>query len=257
MTRRIGPGTGFSGPLIGTPPRDPTGRADKLMKRVTILLAICLATVLMVLAAAGCKEDSKPRITRMNVSPACGVVPVEVIATAYVSGGDESGDPLGGNNNLEMAWNFGDGGTGGTSVAYHTYNVAGEYNVVVTATDPAGETASATVPVTVLPDSLVLDISPTFPGGTLTTADTVEFDVVATSCDVNSPAVQGDAVKLTFRWDMNDPTNRVTSNPTPAFRFATAGEYDVELTVTYAAWAVTRRETVHLIVTAPPGGAQD
>jgi PKD repeat protein len=223
------------------------------MKRVTIPLAICLASALLAFMAAGCKEDSKPRITRMNVSPSCGVVPVEVIATAYVSGGDESGDPLGGNNNLEMTWNFGDGGAGATSVAYHTYTVPGEYNVVVTAVDPAGESTSATVPVTVLPDSLVLEVSTNFPGGTLTTADTVEFAVAVTSCDVNYPAVEGDAVKLAFRWEMNDPTNRVTTNPTPVFQFATPGVYDVELTVTYPAWAVTRHEFIQLTVIAPGG----
>jgi hypothetical protein len=225
------------------------------MKRVSIRLAICLASVLLALLGAGCKENSKPRITRINVSPACGVVPVEVVATAYASGGDESGDPLGGNNNLEMNWAFGDGGNGSTSVAYHTFNQAGTYNVVVTAVDPAGETASATVPVTVLPDSLVVEPSTNFPSGTVTTSDIVHFAAAVTTCDVDFPGVPGDAVKLTFRWQMNDATHQVYTGSNPSFRFVTAGEYDVNLTVTYAAWAVTRHSTIHLTVTAPPTGA--
>jgi PKD repeat protein len=226
------------------------------MKRVPILLATCIATVLLAFLATGCKEDSKPHITRLNISPACGVVPVEVLATAYASGGDESGDPLGGGNNLEMAWVFGDGGTGSTSIAYHTYTVPGEYNVMVTATDPGGETASAMVPVTVLADSLILDVSTNFPGGTVTTADVVKFEVAAASCDVDYPAVSGDSVKLTFLWDMNDSLSdsldQKFTGASPAFRFTKVGEYDVELMVTYPAWAVTRADSIHLTVTSAP-----
>jgi PKD repeat protein len=222
------------------------------MKRVPILLAICIAIGLLAVLATGCKEDTKPRITRLNVSPACGVAPVEVVATAYASGGDESGDPLGGGNSLEMAWAFGDGGTGGTSIAYHTYNVPGEYNVTVTATDPGGETTSAMVPVTVLADSLTLAIGTNFPGGTVTTADVVKFEVAVASCDVNFPIISGDSVKLAFLWEINDATHQKFTGATPAFRFATVGEYDVDLTVTYPAWAVTRKGSIHLTVTSAP-----
>jgi len=222
------------------------------MKRVPILLAICIAIGLLAVLATGCKEDTKPRITRLNVSPACGVAPVEVVATAYASGGDESGDPLGGGNNLEMTWAFGDGGTGSTSVAYHTYDLPGEYNVVVTARDPGGETTSATAPLTVLADSLTLELGTNFPGGTATTADVVKFEVAVASCDVNFPAVSGDSVKLTFLWEMNDSLNQKFTGATPAFRFSRAGEYEVELTVTYAAWAVTRKSSIHLTVTSAP-----
>jgi hypothetical protein len=220
------------------------------MKRVSKLLSICLATLALAFLATGCKEDNKPRITRMNVSPACGVAPVEVIATAYASGGDETGDPLGGNNGLDMNWNYGDGGTGSTSVSYHTYNTPGEYTVIVTATDPGGESASASVPVTVLADSLVVVASTNFPDGTVTTDDIVEFDASVVSCDVDFPAVAGDAVKLAFRWEMNDATNRVFTGSSPDFKFVTAGEYDVELSVTYPAWAVTRHQTIHLSVSS-------
>lgn len=231
------------------------------MKRVLTFTAICLAALSLVLLAAGCKEDSKPRITRMNVTPACGIAPMPVVATAYVSGGDESGDPLGANNNLEMAWQFGDGGTGGTSLAYHTYTEPGQYDVIVTATDPSGESAAATMPIVVLPDSLVVEVSTNFPSGSVTTSDVVRFDAVVQTCDVDYPAVPGDAVKLAFRWEMNDAANRVftdaqpgrqeTPDGDPGVLFAVPGEYDVEMTVTYPAWAVTRHATIHLTVTAP------
>lgn len=231
------------------------------MKRVPILLAICLGAAVLAVGPGGCNDTSKPRITRINVSPACGVAPVEVSATAYASGGDETGDPLGGNNNLDMSWNFGDGGTGATSVAYHTYRVPGEYNVIVTATDPKGETTSASVPVTVLPDSLVISVSTNFPDNNPTTADVVRFDATAYTCGVDYPTVPGDAVKLAFRWEMNDPAHRVFTAAQPGFqrtpegdngfRFTTPGEYDVRVRITYPAWAVTRHTSVHLTVTAP------
>jgi PKD repeat protein len=228
------------------------------MKRVLTVTAICLAVLSLALLAAGCKEDSKPRITRMKVTPACGVAPVSVVATAYASGGDESGSPLGGNNNLEMAWQFGDGGTGATSVAYHTYTAAGEYDVLVTATDPAGETASASVPIVVLPDSLVVEVATNFPGNDPTTDDVVRFDATVYTCGVDYPTVPGDAVKLAFRWRMNDTAGRVfteaqpgrqtTPEGDPGVRFTEPGVYDVELTVTYPAWAVTRHRTIQLTV---------
>jgi len=228
------------------------------MKRVLTVTAISLAVLSLALLAAGCKEDSKPRITRMNVTPACGVVPVTVVATAYASGGDESGSPLGGNNNLEMAWQFGEGGTGATSVAYHTYTVAGEYDVLVTATDPAGETASATFPIVVLPDSLVVEVATNFPGNNPTTDDVVRFDATVYTCGVDYPTVPGDAVKLAFRWRMNDTAGRVftearpgrqtTPEGDPGVRFTEPGVYDVEVSVTYPAWAVTRHRTIQLTV---------
>ncbi|MBM4129860.1 PKD domain-containing protein [bacterium] len=231
------------------------------IKRVLTLTAICLAALSLVFLAAGCKEDSKPRITRLNVTPACGVVPVSVIATAYASGGDESGAPLGGNNNLDMTWLFGDGGTGRTSVTYHTYTVPGEYDVVVTAADPAGQTASATVPVVVLADSLLVAVTTNFPGNNPTTADVVRFDATVVSCALDYPTVLGDAVKLAFRWEMNDGSGRVfteaqpgrqtTPEGDPGVRFTAPGVYDVELTVTYPAWAVTRHRTIRLTVSDP------
>lgn len=225
------------------------------MKRVSIPLAISLAAILLAVLATGCKQDTKPRITRIYVTPACGVAPVEVMAAAYASGGDESGDPLGGNNNLEMAWQFGDGATGSTSVAYHTYTAAGTYNVVATVTDPAGETASAAVPMLVLADSLVVNVTTNFPGGAATTADTVRFDLTALSCDLDFPTVPGDSVKVALRWEMNDPGNHVFNGTSPDFRFTEAGSYTVDLTATYPAWAVTRRFQIPLTISAP-GGAR-
>ena len=94
------------------------------MKRAFLLLVMAL---LLLAVATGCNDDeSKPAFTRLRVSPDCGVIPLDVEGYAVLSGGDESGDPMGGNNSLEIDWDFGDGGTGSTTIAYHRYTEANE-----------------------------------------------------------------------------------------------------------------------------------
>ena len=112
------------------------------MKRACMLLVPAL---LLFAGATGCQEDdeSLPTFTRLRVTPDCGVAPLNVEGYAVLSGGDESGDPLGGNNNLEIKWSFGDGGTGSSTLAYHTYRIPKEYLVTVKGTDPQGNTTTA------------------------------------------------------------------------------------------------------------------
>jgi len=225
------------------------------MKRACMLLF----PALMILAVvAGCLDDdneSKPTFTRVRVTPECGVVPMSVEGYAILSGGNESGDPLGANNNLEVKWTFEEGGTGNTSIAYHTYQVPGDYNVIVVGKDPDGNTTTSTFPVTVLPDSLVMEAGSNFPDGACTCLDTVRFNMLAESCDVDYPVVLGDSVKLQFTWDMGDMggvDNTTYNVVAPEFRFRTPGVYDVEVAVFYPAWAVERRQTLTFNVAAAP-----
>lgn len=219
------------------------------MKRACLLL---LPALLLALAVVGCDDESLPTFTRLTITPTCGVVPMEIQGYAIVSGGDESGDPMGGNNLLEVTWNFGDGGTGRTTRDYHTYTVPGEYNVVVTAKDASGNTASTSQMVTVLADSLILEASSSATEGQATTADIIEFGFMAESCDIDYPAVLGDSVKVEILWEMNDPGNHTYTLAEPMFRFDVAGDYTVDLTVTYPAWAVTRKASLDLTVTDAP-----
>ncbi len=59
------------------------------------------------------------------------------------SSSDPDGDPL------SYKWGFGDGGTGSGAQAAHTFAAAGSYQATVTATDPTGLHAGASVPATV------------------------------------------------------------------------------------------------------------
>ncbi|MGD9546966.1 MAG: PKD domain-containing protein [Candidatus Krumholzibacteriia bacterium] len=248
------------------------------MKRACLILLP--AAVLACAGLTGCNDESKPAFTRINVTPGCGVVPLLVEGYAVVSGGDESGSPTGGNNNLDITWSFGDGHTANTSIAYNRYTDPGDYLVTVRAEDPSGNTTTITYPVRALADSLVIEGYSNFPDGIVTTADTVRFDCLAASCDIDpdsyvpdDPATAideemfGDYVKLTFEWDMDygfldvgDPFNPdddewfqyVYRTKNPVFSFPEAGEYDVVLAMTYPAWAVTRWDTLHFVVSEAP-----
>jgi hypothetical protein len=222
------------------------------MKRACMLLVPAL---LLLALAAGCQDDDKslPRFTRLRVSPACGVAPMAVEGYAIISGGNETGDPMGSNNNLAISWNFGDGGTGSSTIAYHTFNTDTDttYTVTVTGRDPDGNTATASVPVTVYTDSLVIQAGSDFPDGNVTTDQIIHFNIAAETCDIDFPTVLGDSVKMVFKWEMGDAENHEYKIPAPEFRYDIPGQYEVNVSVFYPAWAVLREQTLTFNVTTP------
>lgn len=214
---------------------------------------LLVPALLLLAVATGCNDESKPAFTRLRVSPSCGVIPMDVEGYAVVSGGNETGDPLGGNNSLEIDWDFGDGGTGSSTIAYHTYYLAGDHTVTVVGRDPDGNTATTSVVVTALSDSLIVLAGSDFPDGNPTTADTVRFEMKeVTSCDVDFPAVLGDSVKLEFSWEMVGAADTTYFNVVaPEFQFPSAGAYEVSVSVFYPAWAVVRQQIMNFNVTDP------
>jgi PKD repeat protein len=58
------------------------------------------------------------------------------------------------NGPVTYSWDFGDGGTADTAVASHTFTTAGTYTVKVTATDGAGNAASESEQIEVIPTSV-------------------------------------------------------------------------------------------------------
>jgi PKD repeat protein len=211
-------------------------------------LLLLPAILLIALATVGCNDESKPYFTRVRVTPACGVVPLQVESFAAVSGGNETGPPLGGTNNLEISWTFGDGGTGKTAVAYHRYLDPGTYQVTVTAKDPDGNASSTSVPVLVLADSLQITASSNFPDGNVPLGQRILFETSGLGCNVDYPTVPGDSVKLVYRWTMGNAANTVYQGPRPRHTYATAGTYIVNLAVTDPMLAVTRRATMEFVV---------
>jgi len=218
---------------------------------------LLVPALLLLALAAGCEDDDKslPLFTRLRVSPTCGVAPMEVEGYAILSGGNESGDPMGANNNLEISWSFGDGGTGTSTIAYHTYAQPATYTdtvytVTVTGRDPDGNTTTASVSVAVFPDSLLIEAGSDFPEGNVTTDQIIHFEIIkARSCDIDFPTVLGDSVKMVFNWEMNDSTSFKTV--APEFQYDTPGQYEVNVSVFYPAWAVLRQQTLTFNVTDP------
>ncbi|PID81898.1 hypothetical protein CSA17_04205 [bacterium DOLJORAL78_65_58] len=218
------------------------------MRRVLSLLLP--AVLLVLLAVAGCNDESNPKFSRIEASPTCGVAPMAVEFRAVATGGNETGDPTGGNNNLEINWNFGDGGSGATSIAYHIFQDPGVYNVVATAKDPDGGSASISQQIVVYADSLFIEASSNFPGGAVTTNDTIAFSLWAESCQIN-PDTDDDYRNLVYEWSMNDGTDTVFNSRQPHYTFTTAGSYAVTVNVSYTALAITRRDTLLFEVTDP------
>jgi len=230
------------------------------MKRALLLLLP--AVLLVFLSIAGCNEETAPSVTRINVYPECGIAPLRVDCMAAASGGDESGDPTGGNNNLDFTWNFNDGTNGSeTSISYHTFSEPGEYMVTVTAKDPDGKTASSSQLVRVMTDTLTIEAESNFPGGAVTTNDTVRFDVDAWACEIQRD-IDDDYRNLTFKWGMDEFYEVIADGDTtlveyeyttrrPLFIFNEARPYAIEVAVTYPGLACTRKDTLHFDVVDP------
>ena len=144
------------------------------------------------------------------------------------------------------AWNFGDG-TDGTSVTTsHTFATPGVYNVVLTVTDSPGESATTSAQVTVIAaTSGTPTASFVFSPAAPTTATLVQFNAAA------SVAPTGRTITL-YAWNFGDGSSAPTgatiagyawnfgdsstsTGVTPKHTFATAGVYNVVLTVTDSA----------------------
>ncbi len=99
---------------------------------------------------------SSPLTLRASASPSSGVAPLHTNATASVSGGSGTYNPV--------AWQMGDGTTATGSIVAHTYTRAGNYVLNATVTDSLGHTATATIWVNVSlsssPLSLLIAASP-------------------------------------------------------------------------------------------------
>lgn len=220
-----------------------------MKRRIAPFALVCLLLTSLVLT--GCSEESKPAFTRYTLTPQCGVVPLDVEGYAVTSGGNESGDPTGGNANLDIQWTFGDGGTGSTSISYHRYLEPGLFDVMITASDSDGNQAEPIrTQVLVLADSLTLAVESNFPDGQFTTTDTLRLGFDAGTCGID-PTNAGDYSSLSFEWQVTGPIDVVFSARFPEIVLNTPGDYAIRLAVNYPTWAVWRDEILNFTVTGP------
>ncbi|HEY3325007.1 MAG TPA: PKD domain-containing protein [Planctomycetota bacterium] len=134
-------------------------------------------------------------------------VSFSVTATTLVSGAT-----------LSFTWDFGDGHQGSGAAPTHAYDLAGTYTVQVTASDGIGDSASASVSVTVA-SSLPLTSGPTATPSSAAIGEPVAFMVAATSLA---------GVPVFFSWDFGDGSTGSGDGPTHAY--AAAGTFTVNVT---------------------------
>lgn len=141
-----------------------------------------------------------------------GLAPLNVQFTATVVGGDAP---------VTVAWNFGDGETSAEVAPAHVFNTPGSYGATVTATDATGDSAQATVLITVGNDAIpVVAISAT------PTSGAAPLPVAFTA------SVAGGNAPLTYAWSFGDATTATTMNANHTY--AADGSFQAKLTVTDA-----------------------
>jgi PKD repeat protein len=126
-----------------------------------------------------------------------------------------------GDSSVTYQWTFGDGAAASSLSASHLYTSAGIYIVVLTATNPAGQSVvTNTLTVYGAPVTDFQTSTPNWLGQT----------TAFTNATATTPA--GDAT-IAYQWAFGDGTGSALTNPTHAY--AAAGNYTVILTATNAA----------------------
>ena len=134
--------------------------------------------------------------------------------------GSGSSDPDG--TIVVYDWDFGDGTTGTGAMPTHSYASTGSFTVTLMVTDDSGlsDTATTTADIAAGPQPPVADPNGPYTG---TVGSAVQFDGTG-SFDPDGGAI------VTYEWEFGDGTTGTGATPTHSH--ATAGTYQVSLTVT-------------------------
>lgn len=199
---------------------------------------VCASTTLSITVTA----KNEPPVAAVDVilsDPMSGRGPLDVIFD-----GTASHDPDG--KIVSYAWNFGDGTTETTKLAYtlHTYSAGGDYTVTLTVTDDKGATASVSEPFYVQDNQPPVAVITATPDGGVAPI-TIHFDAEA-SRDPDGPG--GFANIVDALWQFDDGT--IASGPAVDKTYAKAGTYSVTLTV-YDDWGAKSTATKTVTITAP------
>ncbi|MCU7937090.1 MAG: PKD domain-containing protein, partial [Candidatus Thiodiazotropha sp. (ex Dulcina madagascariensis)] len=122
---------------------------------------------------------------------------------------------------VSYTWDFGDGATGTGMAPSHTYTTQGTYNVTLTVTDDGNAVDAATTSATIDAANQAPTANPNGPySGTVGVA--LSFDGTGSS--------DPDGTIVAYAWDFGDGTSGTGS--TPSHTYASAGTYNVTLSVT-------------------------
>ncbi|GAA5227763.1 LamG domain-containing protein [Paeniglutamicibacter antarcticus] len=159
--------------------------------------------------------EAQAQVTVANAAPQAAMQISTDGLNVSVDGSDSS-DPEG--EDLEYAWEFGDGTTANGVTANHVYAGAGEYTISLVVTDAHGAEHTATGKVTVQ----IANTVPVAAFGSVVSGLQVSFDAGASS-DIDGEIVS-------YEWDFGDETQDSGVRPTHAY--AASGSFEVTLTVT-------------------------
>jgi len=170
-----------------------------------------------------------PPVAEFVGSPTSGTEPLTVSFTDQ-----SSGSPTG------WSWTFGDGGTSSAQNPNHTYNNAGTYTVILTASNAAGSDDETKVN--------YITVNPCNPPvaafvGTPTSGD-YPLEVAFTDQSTNSPT--------SWSWTFGDGGTSTAQNP--AHTYTTAGTYTVTLTAANGCGSDGETRANYITVTEPVGG---
>jgi PKD repeat protein len=149
---------------------------------------------------------------------------------------DQSSDPDG--SIASRSWNFGDGASSTSTNPSHSYAAAGTYSVMLTVTDDGGA-----------PDSVSRNVTVSAPGNQNPLAD-FAFSCSDLACNFTDQSSDPDGSIASRSWAFGDGGSATSANPSHSY--ASAGTYNVMLTVTDDGGA-SDSHARSVVVTSAPG----
>ena len=166
-------------------------------------------------------KNNLPPVPHIQIDTSSGVAPLTVNVSAA-----QSSDPDG--DSLTYSWNFGDANadtanpnTSNQIDASHVYTQAGDYSILLSVSDSAGNLAQTAVTVSVTNANHAPVINPSASAQTGSAPLLLQFFANASDADNDS---------LSFQWDFGDGSAPQTEE-NPQHVFQAAGNYTVTLTV--------------------------
>jgi gliding motility-associated-like protein len=173
-----------------------------------------------------------PPVASFNFGNAC-------LPTGTAQFTDQSTISDGTQNLFTYSWNFGDGGTSAQQNPVHNYSATGPFNVVLTVTSNNGCIDDTTRVMNTIYPQPVADFTAT------------PEVCNGTAVNINDQSSAPNNSVAQWVWNFGDATGSSQQNPPPHL-YATAGSYNITLTVTSAAGCVSAVATKTIVVDALP-----